>query len=577
MNSSVNLPTFTYNYETVKILPGNLFSKRELMSRLHQMDVDTTNIPDEKTPLVNLYNSAIFQDENKIKIFDRLTKDSINQTQIGKQSQRESLQTMQPSNMNTIPNNTKKMVMSMSNNVRPYTQINNINNNNVNDNNIREINLVLKGSNKSTGDEFKNNNLSSLNPKRVILRKSGIGVGTSINLENNNDNVKNTNIRMNDSSVIRNSMQYNNNDNNKQYTNSGNFQNNTNISINNNNYTNPFNKSTNQFDNQNQNNQNELVNNDLNNMKNMKNSINMSRNTQYDNNEKINTNVANDMRNTNINNYQVPPQQYQTYGQSQRNNLNNNSNMEMDNEYQNQNQMVVETKEEENGGYAQNQYQKDERIREPDEESTFSIISTFKNSPIYKNRKEICFYSSIALIVLCVALGIVLLIQHIFGTVGNFFSEFIQLLSDPHRLFVDGIFGFISSAFFGSVRYFYITIPLILLIIFLVIYFMKYRVRKICEEIFQKIRRDLENSVNPDNNNNNTTVIQNTSSVFDGCFICEEDIYKNYGQSYGISKEEFEKKYMSILRKMRRKSKDIKIGSQRVNDHDVTYWFLSGN
>ena len=71
------LPTFTHLGNTVILRPGSQFSKQELNSRLHQMEVqyDQTNM--SKNYFKNLYENALKYDQNKIKIFDRLIKDTI--------------------------------------------------------------------------------------------------------------------------------------------------------------------------------------------------------------------------------------------------------------------------------------------------------------------------------------------------------------------------------------------------------------------------------------------------------------------------------------------------------------------
>ena len=65
MNLSMSnvYPTFTYNNETVIMIPGNQFTIKQLRSRLNKMDVDAINI-DSKEQLVNLYESSMKDDTN---------------------------------------------------------------------------------------------------------------------------------------------------------------------------------------------------------------------------------------------------------------------------------------------------------------------------------------------------------------------------------------------------------------------------------------------------------------------------------------------------------------------------------
>ena len=73
-----DLPTFTYSGKKVKIHEGGYFLKNELKSRLHLMgiDFDLSNKP--KKYFEKLYNEAIQNNANKIKIFDKLVKDTNN-------------------------------------------------------------------------------------------------------------------------------------------------------------------------------------------------------------------------------------------------------------------------------------------------------------------------------------------------------------------------------------------------------------------------------------------------------------------------------------------------------------------
>ena len=71
----INPISFTYKGETVLIKPGNVFTKLELISRLNEMKfpVDSSF---NKNLLVEIYESAINIDNNKLLIFHRLKKDT---------------------------------------------------------------------------------------------------------------------------------------------------------------------------------------------------------------------------------------------------------------------------------------------------------------------------------------------------------------------------------------------------------------------------------------------------------------------------------------------------------------------
>ena len=550
MNSSINYPVFTYNNQSIVLLPGSRFTKNELVSRLHQMNIDSNNIQN-KNALVNLYESSLQKNENKLKIFDRLRKDTeLLNSKLGMSGR----QSVQASNMNTMSNNSKTKIINISADVKPFSPDNN---NNINNNNsIKQINLQSR----VNASEVSHNPLMPQNSQSTQTAQFGYR-----NNEKNsyNDNYLNSRNFQNNNN--------NNSNNNKVYTNTGNSYNNYN-----------------QNQNQSQNPYYDNMNNSILNKSNMNNS-NMYRSREFNNNnnsnryiEDINTNINmsnnnrypnqdNNYRNSNRNNYSMMQQsqsqsQYQDNnnpmlrsGNNTNNNSSNYNSMNPTNFTSNytpnyldsQTRMIMEPQ----GGQQEPRGQEqmsDNRPykREPDEESNLSLFSTFKNSPLYKNRREICINVFIALIVICFAVGALSLIV-------KFWDAIVDVLTDPRRLFVDGIFGFISSLFFGSVRYFYITIPLILLIIFLIIYFQKYRVKKICEEILKKIRDDLMNGQNN--------------------VIYQDDFYKKYAESYGISEKEFRERYLPVLKRMRsRQDLNMKIGEERTdNGKSVSYWFLN--
>ena len=75
LSISIEYPTFIYNNESVIIMSGNQLTNKQLRTRLHQMDIDAINI-DSKAQLINLYESFLKDDRNKIKLFEFLKKDT---------------------------------------------------------------------------------------------------------------------------------------------------------------------------------------------------------------------------------------------------------------------------------------------------------------------------------------------------------------------------------------------------------------------------------------------------------------------------------------------------------------------
>ena len=69
-------PSFKFNGESISIIPGRYFSKNDLKNRLHLMGIETNNIQ-EKSILINLYESSLKDNKNKLKVISQLKKDTI--------------------------------------------------------------------------------------------------------------------------------------------------------------------------------------------------------------------------------------------------------------------------------------------------------------------------------------------------------------------------------------------------------------------------------------------------------------------------------------------------------------------
>ena len=70
------LTSFSYNGETVVIYSGNFFSKNELITRLKEMNFLSVDSSYEKRDLICIYDIALNHENNKIKIFNRLKRDT---------------------------------------------------------------------------------------------------------------------------------------------------------------------------------------------------------------------------------------------------------------------------------------------------------------------------------------------------------------------------------------------------------------------------------------------------------------------------------------------------------------------
>ena len=70
------LTRFSYNGETVVIYSGNFFSKNELITRLKEMNFLSVDSSYEKRDLICIYDIALNHENNKIKILNRLKRDT---------------------------------------------------------------------------------------------------------------------------------------------------------------------------------------------------------------------------------------------------------------------------------------------------------------------------------------------------------------------------------------------------------------------------------------------------------------------------------------------------------------------
>jgi len=70
--------SFTYRGKTVLIIPGSHFIKKELVSRLKEMNFNLANLSYSKNGLAKIYDITINYDNNKLLIFNKLIKDTQN-------------------------------------------------------------------------------------------------------------------------------------------------------------------------------------------------------------------------------------------------------------------------------------------------------------------------------------------------------------------------------------------------------------------------------------------------------------------------------------------------------------------
>ena len=602
MNKSMNYPVFTLNNESVILRPGSQFSKIQLVSRLHEMGIDASGVK-SKNDLINLYESALSNNQNKIRIFNRLKTDTQNFNSNLGVSQRQSIPPPNMSNFSMTNNAQNKMVNISHDNTNPLNQ---------NNSGKKEINIIRQSnqSNTNMGANFNNTNntFKNINQEQV---NDNYKIGYSDNqlrqnnFENNSFsrnfqyyNQNNNQTFLNNNRSPTNINQSNQNNNNSNYRN---YQNNI-QNINKSDYNNKYNESYNPYSSNNS--QNSYSNNNINSQIN---NFTKYNNSQYQykiednskgplkpkNQEEINTDIKtnniqtfsfkNESYNddnpkifTNVpNTTPISPENTNIITKNTNNsNLNNNYYMNNNNYIQrsqnqnrNQQDMILENQGQSKLSTIQEQITNNNGKpyqREPDEESTFSMFSAFKdfkNSPFYKNHKTICFNILLSLLVILLAIGVLCFIKNCWDSISSFFCGLLDVLTDPQRIF-EAIGGFFSTLIFGSVRYFYITIPLIGLIIFMIWYGRKYYIEKRCREILEKMKNYLINNQNNPNN-----------------ILFEEDIYNKFvKEEYGISFKKFKRTYLKVMKRIRSHELSnfrLKLYSQIFDGKEKEYWGLN--
>ena len=520
---SKNYPVYNLNNETIVILPGSRFTKNELISRLHELNMDVNNYKDKKE-IASLYDSYLMDDTNKFLLINRLRKDTENFKSKLEISQRQSIF---ESNANTMSNNSKNKLLNISYDVKPFTE-----------NNLRQQEIKISKPNNINGspnyqdahfsrnvnpnqeannynysyndNQLRNKNSNNYSNSRIYQdnNQSNKNVSYSNNLFNNNYNqsqVVPQQKHENSSNIM------NNNKDNKEYNNIGynpnqqvnihkKYQNSTG-SINNIIQNFAYNKIDNKQYVEDKNNNNIYFKDNSNNQKMFTNIRTPIDNNQMDNNNYI----SNNFKNISFNRSQNPFQQ------------DNSQNMIIEEP----GQSTLSNKEE------QDNQENPPNKRGPFDESTL-----------------------VSLVIVVITIGQIFLIY-------KYWDSIVDILTNPGRI-IHAIFGFVSSLLFGSISRWYIIIPLILLIVVMVVLYQQYVFKNRCKEIIKKIKQHLLNNQNTGENNN----------------LTENDIYQRFVQNYGISYEEFKRKYIKALRNLRRDVPRLKMIANN-NGKDEMIWYLN--
>ena len=627
-------PSFIFNNEKFFIIPGSRFKKSELQARLKIMGIQDINSSNQdKKYFINLYETSLKNNQNKLKILPQLRKDTDNLLSKLAMSQRQSL----PQNMMST-NPTQNNNMNISYDVQTFNKKNqqfnfvqpiHTNKSQLSQNPFISTNMNQNQSNSSISYEYSNNIKNKDNSNINANKNSTINYNNSFTDKNNSsfnqENHFKKNNNNNESSMVSNSNnskifnykveeQINKDNNYNNITSQHQFyskkyvediQNNMNNNINNNfpnnkqpieqykektnnneinnNYMNNI-KSTNQFRNEPNNINNRFYNNTntninendkryihqkQNNRKNTNQNVNyINYNNNDDDNNKTYTNIPNQNQydenakyNCNNNNLRNTANYKNTYSldntASNSNYMHNNINT---NDFDNKNEQsgIQEKQILSNEEYEKNIIVNSNEQKEPDEISNFSLFSNFKKLkeyPFYKNKKLICIHAILLILILCIAISLLHLINYSWESITIFFDT---LINEPTSIF-ESISSFFFSIIFGALNYYYIIIPLIIIAVFGYFYFKRYFLKKRIRKIFKTIKNDLINNNNVSNGNGMR-------------FMSEDEIFERYVKEYGISREEYVKKYLPKLETMRKNDNVLKEFRKKIDGKEVTFW-----
>ena len=167
--------------------------------------------------------------------------------------------------------------------------------------------------------------------------------------------------------------------------------------------------------------------------------------------------------------------------------------------------------------------------------SLFSGLSNFSFMDKLKiNKKEILHQIILGFIIICSALG---------------FLYIYRLFTEPINNFISLILNIISNSGSFITNYWFIIILILLFILIIYILYKNHKIKKICKDIFAKIKKDLNNNK----------------------MLSEDDIYRRYVQDMGINQKKFRRNYLPILKKLAKKDKNIKLFEDNTEGKKMIY------
>ena len=544
--------TFIYSGKKVVIRKGKDFSKNEIKSRLHQMNIDFDLSENSKTYFTNLYDEALYNNSNKIKIFDKLKSDTerlgilTNNQNYIQNNRRNFISDNEEAEEETIKNKKKEKgkKVIIKDEIINDEQLNSIYNSNERNN--------INSFNKNTKSDFTNVLANQIRENKQNNRINAFEYNrqkynnNEINYEEDIENTpyqpyNNLRNRPQDYSNFNNTN-YNNKENNiqRRYDNNKHYGN-ANI--------NQFQYETTEYNNSpiNKNERKkELIINDKN-FNNLEKKLNDRFRNDYNNKRRL-SNQYNDNYKQNNN--------YNNLNKNER--RNNNMEIYQENESENNNNSInIPVNNNKNNLINRKRY-RNYALEKINEENYLEEEENLDNNPDIENKNNI----ELLLYILFLIIGglliyfVLKIIFRVSNTLTEGVTQTVRIVTNPRRLFRELIWGLIKSILMGILyEYIYITLPLAILSF--VIYMLKQRreFNKLCKQIIEDIKKDLENKMDKS--------------------ISENEIIDKYSKKYNIDKNIFIKKYLKALRELRKKDHSLKLSQNNNKGVTETFWELS--
>ena len=544
--------TFIYSGKKVVIRKGKDFSKNEIKSRLHQMNIDFDLSENSKTYFTNLYDEALYNNSNKIKIFDKLKSDTerlgilTNNQNFIQNNRRNFISDNEEAEEETIKNKKKEKgkKVIIKDEIINDEQLNSIYNSNERNN--------INSFNKNTKSDFTNVLANQIRENKQNNRINAFEYNrqkynnNEINYEEDLENTpyqpyNNLRNRPKDYSNFNNTN-YNNRENNihRRYDNNNHYEN-ANI--------NQFQYETTKYNNSpiNKNERKkELIINDKN-FNNLEKKLNDRFRNDYNNKRRL-SNQYND-------NYKQK-NNYNNLNKNER--RNNNMEIYQENESENNNNSInIPVNNNKNNLINRKRY-RNYALEKINEENYLEEEENLDNNPDIENKNNI----ELLLYILFLIIGglliyfVLKIIFRVSNTLTEGVTQTVRIVTNPRRLFRELIWGLIKSILMGILyEYIYITLPLAILSF--VIYMLKQRreFNKLCKQIIEDIKKDLENKMDKS--------------------ISENEIIDKYSKKYNIDKNIFIKKYLKALRELRKKDHSLKLSQNNNKGVTETFWELS--